>query len=75
MGKLASLLGGPLKWVASLGTAVVSGLVFWLLSLVGLRDGVTDPLLFGFVVAAVAKFVGWFIATYGPKPTNPVPTP
>ena len=67
--KLAALLGGWLKWFASLGTVAVSAFVFWLLSLLGFEEAKTNPYLWGVIVAAAAKLSGWFIATYGPRPT------
>lgn len=74
MSSLGKLLGKPLAWAASLGTATLSGLAFYGLGLIGFAEGKVSPVVYGAIVAAVAKLVGWLVATYGPKPTNaPVP--
>lgn len=66
-----TFLTGTLKWLASLGTAVLIPFAYWLLSLVGIREGHTALAAMVVVGALVAKLVGWLVATYGPRPTTP----
>lgn len=62
------LLGKPLAWLASLGTGALTSLIFWLLAQVGIQEARTSALIFPVIVTVVAKFVGWLVSTYGPKP-------
>jgi hypothetical protein len=70
---LAKILGGGLKWLASFGTGMLASLLFYVLGLIGISEGKLAPILWAFIIAAVAKVVGALVATYGPAPTPETP--
>ena len=64
MASIGKLLGKPLAWAASLGAAVLSAFLVWLMT----HWFHPDAVLLGVIVAVAAKISGWLVSEYGPKP-------